>query len=1595
MFAWTGNYYINDDLTLSLYISDFDSWTVHWDFGDGRTFDSTDTTPPYVTMTINYPSPGEHTITVTVTDSDGGVTHAEKTINLLSNHPPILGLDYDFDNELAFYGYPRLNQPVNFYDTSIDVDGEITRTWEFTNPADSFTTNEQYPVVTFEYPGWWDVQLIVIDDQGAEETIDDFRVFVSSGEPDLTADFTCRKNNPENPYEVTFYASSNSRTPIYDWSWRFDEEDVYVWSYNPPEVTRVYENPGVYTVDFTVCDDYCQQYGPGTVYLSKNIVVDDSFDPPALIGFTADVTEGYAPLAVQFTDISENTENLEWDFGDGTITEEENPLHIYTEPGSYTVTLTKTVKGVNYQRVEYDYIALGVAGFFIDTSEVPGVIDEGVTTTFFFNSVGEGGPFTWEIDYSHSNPIFEDASINSETGEFTWTPPTGSGESTYDLTVKVTDSNQEFLTATVSIIVNPENPGDTEPDALFSWSPIDPYEGQGNPYAGQEIQFTDKSTDETGFITAWYWEFGDGATSTEQNPVHVFSSDQTYTITLDVIDDTGLTSRYEEAVYVEPYPFPEAHFEFVLGTTSDHTTFTDTSVTCYGAAEPYEWDWDFGDGSTSTEQNPEHQYGEEGIYNVTLTVTNGLTDTCSHHIIITEVTPASFDIDTGQTAAITAAIDSNRVVWSAENTIYLYELDSGQTTVIEPSTVYAINPSISDDTIVWAGAVAGGDYDIYKYDVATGIESVLVSNPYEQHFPKLSGDYLVYGEYRSDHAELWSYNLNTLETTRISEQLSSTGVRPFDIDGDYGVYLESIPYTPYSILHLVNILTHESIQIGETATEKYNPRISGTRVVWEQVEEKRIQSENDVYLYDSTTGIVSKLLLDSGDEYNPAIYGDYVVWIDAQSGGGDVYVHNLVDDTTLPLTTDSESQMYPAIGPSTVIWEEWDSTLQTMVLKGTAFSASENHDPVASFWYDYPGSGTREYPIPGETVSFSDGSWDEDGDTLTWQWDFGDGTTSSEQTPAHYFNTGIYIVTLTVTDPSGASSFQTKEITITYHPEVSFTMMPEPPIEVGETITFTGTATDPDGSVEAIEWLLQSSTISETYTEAEFSYTFDETGLYLAIFTATDDLGTTSSTAWPVIVNDADMTSYFMLVPGLTIEDHVFTINPEITTQYLAEDIVTISGDDVIIAMNGLTTTIHTEGLTETDGQISGTIVSGTIENIPLEADIPDLGIVEAGFSANAGPESDFGFEGSDFAGIIVNINENPSTEVQSYYTLAASEDGLQITDTAYVFNILGATPENGVDVTSATVTMTAPASWVEGQGGPDHVRIFRYSEYDGTTEILIPMWTVEDGIYTFTAISPQGLSVFGLVGVHSQAPVMGIMVFPIDPIPVGSPVSVSAMFTDSSDEETHTALWQWGDGTESGGVIADGTKTVTGSHTYSSPGIYIMTLTVTDSWGSASSVVADQYIVIYDPSAGFVTGGGWIMSPEGAYAPDPTMTGKATFGFVSKYKKGATVPTGETEFQFKAGNLNFRSTSYDWLVVAGAKAMYKGTGTINGEEEYGFMLTAIDGQIKGRDSMDKFRIKIWEKATDALVYDNQLNALDTDDPTTVISGGSIVIHTK
>jgi hypothetical protein len=211
--------------------------------------------------------------------------------------------------------------------------------------------------------------------------------------------------------------------------------------------------------------------------------------------------------------------------------------------------------------------------------------------------------------------------------------------------------------------------------------------------------------------------------------------------------------------------------------------------------------------------------------------------------------------------------------------------------------------------------------------------------------------------------------------------------------------------------------------------------------------------------------------------------------------------------------------------------------------------------------------------------------------------------------------------------------------------------------------------------------------------------------------------------------------------------------------------------------------------------------------------------------------------------------------------------------------------------------------------------------------------------------------------------------------------VNMSIAFdgTGSSDPDGGPLTYDWtfgdGESVDDAGATPD--------YSYSSAGIYDVCLTVNDGFVDSDEVCT--IAVVYDPSAGFVTGGGWIWSPEGAYTADPDLVGKATFGFVAKYKKGATVPDGNTEFQFKAGDLNFHSSSYDWLVVNqnDSNAQFKGSGTINGEGDYKFMLWAGDKEP------DTFRIKIWEEIDDTenIIYDNGVAQ--------EIGGGSIVVHSN
>ena len=232
----------------------------------------------------------------------------------------------------------------------------------------------------------------------------------------------------------------------------------------------------------------------------------------------------------------------------------------------------------------------------------------------------------------------------------------------------------------------------------------------------------------------------------------------------------------------------------------------------------------------------------------------------------------------------------------------------------------------------------------------------------------------------------------------------------------------------------------------------------------------------------------------------------------------------------------------------------------------------------------------------------------------------------------------------------------------------------------------------------------------------------------------------------------------------------------------------------------------------------------------------------------------------------------------------------------------------------------------------------------------------------------------------------------------VNTPVNFTASFTDDTND-AHQIIWRFISAPQPGPAsvaVASATPgPVTTTHTFTEPGVYTIALHVLDKdflSGIATTVDGVQaLVVIYDPNGGSVSGGGWIDSPPGAFVAMPAKTGKANFAFVARYQNGANVPTGNTQFQFSAGDLNFQSTGYDWLVVSGRFALCKGTGTID-RGNYRFMLTSIDGDQPGGGGQDKVRIRIWSDS-DGLVYDNQLNAPETDAPTTALGGGSIKFH--
>lgn len=335
--------------------------------------------------------------------------------------------------------------------------------------------------------------------------------------------------------------------------------------------------------------------------------------------------------------------------------------------------------------------------------------------------------------------------------------------------------------------------------------------------------------------------------------------------------------------------------------------------------------------------------------------------------------------------------------------------------------------------------------------------------------------------------------------------------------------------------------------------------------------------------------------------------------------------------------------------------------------------------------------------------------------------------------------------------------------------------------------------------------------------------------------------------------------------------------------------------------------------------------------------------------------------------------------------------------------------------------TVLSPGQWYHVAFTHDGslIRIFVNGSLDGSFPNAIPPISVStatlgnwpgfneywNGLIDELSVYDRALSVSEILSIYQagaggkcspddEAPVTTGTTANPNPVVVNAPVTLTALVDDvatggssitsaeySLDEGTTWTVMSAVDGSFDG--VAEN---VTAPLAFTHPTVSNACVRGTD---AAGNIGIDECVLVavFDPTAGFATGAGWIDSPGGAYVADPALVGKAHFAFVSKYAKGKTVPDGNASFRFKVADLDFESTSYEWLVVnqGGTNAQFKGSGTINGGlapngTEFRFMIWARDA------SPDTFRIKIWyENGGEVVVYDN-----GHDQP---IGAGSIKVH--
>jgi len=558
-----------------------------WDFNNDGIIDSTEQNPEYI-----YTAAGIYTVNLTVANTAASASESKADYITVMAAAPVAGFSANATSGTAPLA-------VNFTDESTG-DSITAWAWDFDNDG-TVDSTEQNPEYVYSLPGVYNVSLTATNAGGSNTAVKEQYITATVAAP--VADFTANQTSGYAPLLVGF--TDNSTGTVESFAWDFDNDGTVDSTEQNP--VNTYSAAGNYTVNLTVANTGGSNSSVKTGYINVSAV------PKPVVDFSANLTAGYAPLSVQFTDDSRGIGllNWSWDFNnDGTIdSTEQNPVHTYASAGNYSVGLTVKGKGGSTTTTKTDYISVSVAVPAKPKAEFVGTPTSGkapLTVKFTDKSIGKDIT-AWAWDFNSDGVI--DSSEKSPSYTYT-------SKGNYNVSLTVTNaggSDTKFKKCYIKVSQLEKPVADFKADKQSGDAPL-------------TVKFTDKSRGDA--ITEWSWDFNNDGTidSTEKNPGYTYSTAGKYAVKLVVTNAAGtdmeiksdyITVKGGEQPPAGKKPVAVIFADKTWGTPPMTVKFADQSLN-----NPTSRTWYFGDGSSSVEENPTHLYADPGIYFARLYVSN-------------------------------------------------------------------------------------------------------------------------------------------------------------------------------------------------------------------------------------------------------------------------------------------------------------------------------------------------------------------------------------------------------------------------------------------------------------------------------------------------------------------------------------------------------------------------------------------------------------------------------------------------------------------------------------------------------------------------------------------------------------------------------------------------------------------------------------------------------------------------------------------------------------------------------------------------------------------------------------------------------------